>query len=439
MSVVIRSSKSSNAGINLLHHNINNLTDSENKVQTSYILEATILEKRPGGDVIFTTPHGLVRSNTTIPLEAGDKATIRLTKENDGTITIHVISKSLVTKNILNKIDQFGINLLNKYILQKHNEDNLPSINIFKATVSYVTANRSTLKYSNIKPGDEITIQILAPKASATRLNVVTGEILGNSHDSIIINSSIGMLTINAKSNLDLGDKILFHIVGSIDENDQTVIRSSIQKVIQDISKNKDYLTMLLDERQKINNDNHYTRFMQLVSSHGTHNMTLARLFHNAKNIPPKDVERWIEQDIVEPFESSAKSSIFSTIANDISKITKQFIDLNIIPDYNLWRTIDIPVPYSKEYVQMRIRLTQKKVVEFSIDLNHASFGQIMIIGLLTLANEESNLPNLNIRLKYTNSFPKELQEMITTSFAAHKSLTAIEGEIVFENLDAQP
>jgi len=388
--------------------------------------------------VIFTTPHGMVRSNTTIPLEVGDKATIRLTKEKDGTITIHVISKSLVTKTMLNKIDQFGINLLNKYILQKHNEDNLSTINVFKATVSYVTANRSTLKYSNIKPGDEITIQILGPKASTSGLNVITGEILGNSRDSIIINSSIGMLTIYAKSNLDLGEKILFHIVGSLDDNNHDMIKSSIQKIINEISKNKDYLRMLLDERQKIDNNDHYTRFIQLVSSYGTHNITLARLFHNAKNISPKDVERWIEQDIVEPFESSSKSSVFSALAGDISKITKQFIDIKIIPDSNTWRVIDIPIPSSKEYAQMRIRSTQKKIVEFEIDLDHASFGQIAIIGVLTLANEESSILNLNITLKHTTSFPSELQEMITTSFAAHKSLTTIEGQILFKNLEVQ-
>ena len=434
---VIRSSKSSSTGINLLHHNIN-VADSQSKVQTSYLLEATISEKRPGGDVIFTTPQGLVRANTTIPLEEGDKAMIRLTKDADGDIKVHVISKS-DTPSIINKIDKFRIELLNKYILQNVNDDSQRSHNtgVFTARVSYVTTNRSTLKYGNIQPGDEITIQMLSPKAQANGINVIVGEVLGNSHNSIILNSNIGMLNINAKSNLNMGDKVLFQIVGIPDDFDQAMIKASIQKLINDISENSPYLNILLDERLNIENNDHYTRFLQLISSSGTHNITLARLFHNARNVPPNDVERWIDQDIVGAFEASAKSSVFAMLADDISKISKHFIDLKLIPEHNVWQIIEMPIPGSKEQTNMRVRKEKENLIEFIIDINHESFGRILMQGTLAPQNENTNFYNLNITLKHTGSLPAELQDMISSSFAAHKSLSTMDGNISFEVMES--
>jgi|GEM_PF-2863874 len=433
---VIRSSKSSSTGINLLHHNVN-VSDSHNKVQTSYLLEATILEKRPGGDIIFTTPQGPVRGNTTIPLEEGDKAMIRLTKDSDGDVKVHVISKS-DKPTILNKIDRFGLDILNKYILQNTNHDTQSSYNTgtFTARVSYVTTNRSALKYGNIKPGDEITIYMLSPRTQENSGNVIVGEVLGNSHNSIILNSSIGMLNINAKSNLNIGDKVLFQIVGVPDDFDQSIIKASIQKLIHDISANSPYLKMLLEERLNIENSDHYTRFLQLISSSGTHSITLARLFHNAKNVPPNDVERWIDQDIVEAFESSAKSSIFTMLAEDISTISQHFINLKLIPDHNVWQTIEMPIPDSKEPAKMRVRKVKQNNIEFIIDLNHESFGKILIQGTLIPQSENAHLHNLNITLKHTGLLPDELQKILISGFASHKALSTIDGNISFEVIE---
>ena len=433
---VIRSSKSSSTGINLLHHHTK-VSDSQSKVQTSYLLEATISEKRPGGDVIFTTPQGLVRANSTIPLEEGDKAMIRLTKDEAGDIKVNVISKS-DTPSIINKIDKFGIELLNKYILQNTNDETqkLYDSGLFEARVSYVTTNRSALKYGNIQPGDEITIRILPPRTQPDGMNIIVGEVLGNSHNSIILNSNIGMLNINAKSNFNIGDKVLFQIMGSPDDFDQAMIKASIQKLINDVEENSSYLKLLLEEKLNIENNDHYTRFLQLISSSGTHNITLARLFHNAKNVPPDDVERWIDQDIVEAFESSVKSSVFSILAEDISKISKYFIDLKLIPEHNVWQAIEIPIPASKDHATMRVRRAKEKLIEFIIDINHESFGKILIQGSLTPPSQSSIFHNLNITLKHTGTMPTELQDIISSSFAAHKSLSTIEGNISFEVME---
>ena len=436
MSVIRKSSRFESTSANLPHNNPT-VADFSGKVQTSSLIEATISEIRPGGDVILATPQGLVRTNATIPLEEGDKVLVRITNDDDDSdLKAHIISRS-GDSNTLNRIEKFGIDLLNKYISQNTNDDNNAHNGApLSARVTYVTANRNTLKYGSIKPGDEITIQMLSPKTPTNGINVIVGEVLGNSHNSIILNSSLGMLNISAKSNLSMGDKVLFKVVGTPDDFEQDLIKTSIQKVINDISGNKEHMNMLLESRLNIENNDNYTRFLQLISSAGTHNITLARLFHNAKNVLPNDVERWIDQDIIEPFEASTKSSIFGMLSEDITKISKLFVELKIIPDHNVWQIFEMPIPGTNENAKMRIRTEKENLIEFMIEFTHDTFGRMLIQGKLMLAASKGGLHNLNITIRHSGSMPSKLQDLIYSSFAAHKSLSSMCGEIVFEKMD---
>jgi hypothetical protein len=393
---------------------------------------------RPGGDVILATPKGLIRTTATIPLEEGDKVLVRITNDdNDTDVKAHIISRS-GSAHPFNKIEKFGLDLFNKYISQNINDhsDDIHNGSPLTARVTYVTANRNTLKYGSIKPGDEITVQMLSPKTPTNGINIIVGEVLGNSHNSIILNSSLGMLSISAKSNLSMGDKVLFKVVGVADDFERDLIKTSIQKIINEISGNSEHLKILLEARLGIENNDNYTRFLQLISSSGTHNITLARLFHNTKNIPPNDVERWIEQDIIEPFEASAKSSIFGMLSDEINKISKQFSELKIIPDHNVWQIIEMPITDTNENAKMRIRQEKENIIEFIIDLTHDTFGRIMLHGNLTLAANKSSFHSLNVILRHSGDLPSALQDMIASSFAAHKSLSSIDGELVFEKMD---
>jgi len=429
---VIRSTRTESTGVSLLHNNTT-VADPHGKVQTSSLIEATISEMRPGGDVILATTQGLIRTNATMPLEEGDKVLVRVTNEEDGDVKAHIISRS-EDAHALSKIEKFGLELFNKYISQNTEiSDDLHTGGPFKARITYVTDNRNTLKYGSMKPGDEITIQMLSPRAPTNGINVIVGEVLGNSHNSIILNSTIGMLNISAKSNLSMGDKVLFKVVGMPDDFERNLIKTSIEKIISDIEGNTAYLKNVLDSRQHIDDNDNYSRFLQLISSSGTHNITLARLFHNSKNVPPNDVERWIDQDIIEPFEASSKSSIFGMLSDDISKVAKQFVELKIIPDANVWQIVEMPIPDTNENAKMRIRREKESLIEFTLDLTHDAFGKMMLHGIVTLAPSKGGFHNLNITLKHSSSMPEGLRNAIAQDFAAHKSLSSMEGDIVFE------
>ena len=410
------------------------VSDSGAKVQTSSLIEATISKIRPDGDVILDTPQGLIRTNATIPLEKGDKVLARIATKGDTDVKAHIISRSTET-HTLNKLEKFGIELFNKYIAQ-NTDNNIHNESTFTARVTYVTNNRNTLRYGTIKPGDEISIQMIVLKTMTNDTNAIVGEVLGNSHDSIILNSSIGMLNINAKSNLSMGDKILFRVVGVPDDLERDLIKASIQKIFDDISANEPHLKTLMEAKLNIGDDGYYTRFLQLIASSNTHNATLARLFHNTKSVSPHDVERWIDQDILEPFETSNKSSIFEIISDDIARISKQFIELKIIPDYKTWQTIEMPIPETNQNAKLHLRREKENVIEFTMDLSHDIFGKIFIHGHITLSQNKESLHNLNITFKHSKNLPTELQTIIASGFASHKALSSIDGEIKFEMVE---
>ena len=183
--------------------------------------------------------------------------------------------------------------------------------------------------------------------------------------------------------------------------------KTSIQKIISDIEGNTEHLKTLLDAKLHIEDNNSYTRFLQLISSSGTHNITLARLFHNSSHVLPNDVERWIDQDIIEPFEASSKSSIFGMLNDDISKISKQFVDLKIIPDHNVWQIIEIPIPNTNENAKMRLRREKENFIEFIIDLTHDAFGRMLMHGTVALAQNKGEFHNLNIIFKHSSGIKR--------------------------------
>lgn len=434
---VIRSSKPGGTSVNLLH-NVTTLSDSHSKAKTSYLTEATVSETRPGGDVILSTPQGLIRANSSIFLEEGDKVSVRLTKDDEGDVIAHIISRT-DNSTITNKVDKFGIELLNKYIIQTLKSDiqNSSDASSFPATVSYVAANRRTLLYGNIHPGDNVTIQMVSTKTinhgTAHGLDVISGEVLSNSHNSVIINSPIAMFNLNAKSNLSVGDRVLFRVVGAADQLEQAVIKELIANALNKISENELQLKSLLEAMSNLDDDDNYTRLLHLIASSDNRNITLARLFHDTRHVASNDVERWIDEEIVEPFEaSSSKSSIFHSLAKDLEEIAEHFINLRLMPENNRWQLLEVPIPGTKEQAKMRVKREKKDLVEFIIDIEHASFGKMLLQGSLTLP-EANNFPILNMNIKCTNSLPEALRDTILTSFATHKAMSAIDGEIVFE------
>ena len=434
---VIRSSRSGSTSINLLH-NVTTLPDLHNKAKTSYLIEATVSETRPGGHVILSTPQGLIRTNSTIFLDEGDKVSVRLTKDDEGDIVAHIISRT-DNSTMMNKVDRFGIELLNKYILQTlqvdiKSEDNLGN---FPAKVSYVAGNRNTLRYGNINPGDDVTIQIISTgaihKGTLYGLEVIAGEVLGNSHNSVILNSPVGMFNLNAKSNLAVGDHILFRVVGVADQLEQAAIKELILNLTNKISENMMQFRSLIEVASDLDDEDNYMRLLHLISSSDNRNMRLARLFHDTRHVASSDVERWIDEEIVEPFEaSSAKSSLFHSLCKNIDEIAEHFVNLRLIPEGNRWQLIEVPIPGTKQQAKMRVKREKKSLVEFVIDLEHESFGKMLLQGSLMFP-EASGFPMLNMSIKSANPLPEALRDSIASSFASHKAMSGVDGEVVFE------
>jgi hypothetical protein len=428
---IIRSSRSDNVDVNLLHAKTN-ISTLNTKVQNSSIITATVYEMRPTGEAILSTAQGLVRSNTTLHLEKGDRVTARLAKDDSGNIQATIISKydNLEQKN---NIDELGIELLHKYITQGNQATNIESSEVLTARISYVVNNRNILKYGNFHPSDEISIQLLSPRGSKNNIDALPGEILNNSHDIVILQSPLGIININAKSNLSAGDKVLFRILNVPNQDQQEQVKTSISELLSAVASNLLILKQILYEMDYIDDDEHYMRLRQLISTH-QNNSTLTKLFYNARNVPDNDVERWIDQEIVAAFEASSKSSDFEILGHHMSQITQYLVNLKVLPENGQWQAMQIPIPgYPEQKAVLKVRYERKNNIEFMVDIDHVDYGHMVLRGVLTLSNGDTMLPNLELSLHYENTIPEKLQNIIAQSFVSHKSLSAIDGNISFE------
>ncbi|MEY3197528.1 MAG: hypothetical protein RLZZ59_899, partial [Pseudomonadota bacterium] len=228
------SNKAANSNVGLLHSQ-QNIPTLNGRVQNSSIITANVYEIRPGGDLILSTSQGFFRvSANDLELEIGDSVSVRISKDDDNNVIAQLIGKQS-NKSSLSKLDTLGIEILHKYITQTSQEKNLliNSPEVLKGHVSYLSDARNIVKYGNLKPGSEVLVRLSNGGSLLENGEVLSGEILSNSHSNVIIQSSVGIININAKSNLQVGDKVMFEMLNIPDGLDQQEIKSNINAIFK--------------------------------------------------------------------------------------------------------------------------------------------------------------------------------------------------------------
>ena len=175
-----------------------------------------------------------------------------------------------------------------------------------------------------------------------------------------------------------------------------------------------------------------YQRLIQLMSSqHDT--ATLAKLFYQSRNIPASYVEKWIQEEVVEPFESSNKGNRFSYLCHKFSTIGRSLSEIGILPSAS-WNPVRFLIPGTDQKITAKVRKDPKNnSVFFTIDITHEELGKIVIQGIVTLKDHSRHATNLGIVIKHDKTFPQALVESISSEFLELCSYGGLESSINFE------
>jgi hypothetical protein len=430
MTNLVSSSKQKTSALNSVRGSSNsNVADLNSKVQNSSLLSATVSETRPGGDVILATANGFIRSSSKFDLSVGDKVSVRISYIDNGEIKAQVVE----TDKVDMKSDQAKTtsSILMKYIseLISGNKDLGDESEAIYAKFSYISPNRNLLKYGHIAPGDLVKVQILTPKDITTQRGLLSGTIISNDGGVLSINSPLGIINLQTNSDYQPAQKILFKLINIPEQEQLKSVANSIIKFISNISLNISNLKQILVESKNLDNTDRYKNLLQLVTMHHD-GATLAKLFHQTRNIPASDIERWIEEEIVEPFEASSKGNKLTLLSQSMEDIGLSLEQMNIIQP-GPWRSIPIPIYGTDQYAKLQVKI-ENNILNFQIEINHPELGKMILGGMIELRGKNRQISNMAFNIKHTNKFPQQLMDSITSIFAEHKILANIEGGIEF-------
>ncbi|MGV2432328.1 MAG UNVERIFIED_CONTAM: hypothetical protein LVQ98_02915 [Rickettsiaceae bacterium] len=408
---------------NTLQGSNSNLADLGTKIQNSYLVSAVVSEIRPSGDAILYTSHGIVRTPNTLNAAQNDNVLVRISYNEEGEIEANMIE---ISSNIIKKPkpDSSLMRYLGNIISGTKNINQLP------ASFSYIAPNRNILLYGNIKVGSPISINIIEPSEADNYPNLILGSVISNEKDMLLVNSPIGIININAKSKMHPGQKVLFQIISRYDEENNLVIKEQISLLMQNIIKNIRTFKELLQIKNNLNDKASYQRMIRLLSkSHDS--AILAKIFHQNINIPASEVSKWIDKDIVAPFEASSRNNVFKKSLHSVLQIKDILITKQIL-EASLLNEVKIKIPDSDKEAKVKI-MHDNNILSFTMDVSHQMFGEVTIHGILEYNIHSQNLSNITLNMKYTEKFPSKLADEIRLLFTDHVSMSNINGSINFQ------
>jgi hypothetical protein len=435
MTNLVSGSKQKTSSLNSVRGSSNsNLADLNSKVQNSSLVAATVSETRPGGDVILATANGLLRSSSKFNLSVGDKVSARISYMDNGETKTQVVE--LEKSDINSSEAKTRSSILMKYIseLISGNNEQVDDSEVIYAKFSYISPNRNLLKYGHITPGALVKVQILSPKDISTRIGLLSGTIISNDNGVLSINAPLGIINLQTNSNYQPAQKILFKLIDIPGQDQLKSVANSIVKLMGNISLNISNLKQILAETKNVHNADRYKNLLQLVTTQHD-GATLAKLFHQTRNIPASDIERWIEEEVVEPFEASSKGNKLSLLSQSIVDIGSSLEQMNILQP-GPWRSIPIPIYGTDQHANLQVK-TDSNILNFQIELNHPELGKLILEGVIELRGKNRQISNMSMNLRHTNKFPKKLVDSIASIFAEYKINSSIEGGIEFLNLEA--
>jgi hypothetical protein len=294
--------------------------------------------------------------------------------------------------------------------------------------------NRNLLRYGHINPGDQVKVQILPQSVGKHQDDIVAGSVISNNNGTISINSTIGIINLQTDSNLQPAQKILLRILDIPAPEQVAMVGNSISKIMKTIANNIDMLKAIISANKTITDISSYKKLLQLVTIQHD-NATLAKLFHQTRNIPDSDVERWIDEEIVEPFEASTKGNKLTILTQEFKDIGSKLEQMDIASSAGLWRSIPISINHTDQKATLNLK-TDGGILHFLINTDHPHFGQIILSGTIELQGKNRNISNISFNIKHTNKFPVDLLDSIASIFTEHRNISNIEGSIEFAKLE---
>lgn len=431
MSNVMSSTRSKATGSSTkLQNNKANLTENDQKVQSSYLISGIISEIRPGGNAVIESSHGISRAMIDPDTaKEGDNVKVRISYEEDGTqkaTIVENISNSQRIGSVASDSTSF-MQYVSRLFSPSKAASNLPS---YPASFSYLAPNMNQLKYGHIKVGKSINVQISNNQKLQKNNLTLIGTIISNENGVLLVNSDIGILNIYAKSSTKAGQKLMIILIDKQDPSLTQDLKNTISSFMNYIGDNISLLKQMVLYNKQINLGNSYSKLLKL-STMPHDNATLAKIFRQTSEVPASQVANWINKEIVEPFESSSKHHKFKILNDQIIKIENLLTEMGLATPQNVKEMI-IKIPGSEERARIFVQ-SQENIINFKVEVNHPTFGNMVLEGNAMM--EQKNVKHLSMVLHHASELPAQLSEGLTALFVDHISVSNIEGDVRFNKV----
>lgn len=433
MSSISGSTKSRITSASSASGNISNVADSASKVQKSSLLSGIIQDVRPGGDVIIETDKGTFRAICNFSASEGDSAKVRIIITEDGSQKAEIFS--VVNSKTPSAEDTTKPTFMN-YIkgIFTGNRTGIFQ-NTLPASFSYIAPNLKVLDYGHLKPGDMFRVAILDPETAEGKTHIVNGSIISNENNSLMVNTEIGIMNIAAKSDIEAGQKILIQMLQMPGKQKVEEIRNLVVKLMSNIGQNIELLKKIIEARKSIASRTGYKKLLKLyLSPHDS--AILAKIFHQSGEVPAGEVSRWIEKDIVEPFNDAAKNYRLGFLSGQMSEIRKKLEEAYIMPQ-NEWREVNIPIPDTPHYGLLKVKRSEK-FVQFKLDVTHPQFGEINLQGMLELNLTNNSIAKFQMAVQHSKKLPEMLISNLKSIFNDHLATSNIKGSLQFSDIETE-
>lgn len=430
MSSISGSAKSKATSASNTPNNVSNVADLDSNVQKSSLITGIISEVRPGGDIILETKKGRIRANCKFQVEEGDRAQVRITAGKNSEVKSEVF---VVFKDGSNQASEINkpsfMNFLKNIISgEARHEFN----NALTASFSYISPNLKVLEFGHIRPGDRLKIQILDAEEAEGKSHIITGSVISNEGRSIMANTEIGIINIDAKSNLEAGQKIIIHLIQAPGSEKTEDIKKLIASLMSNVTQNMDLLKKILIARNSITSRSGYKNLLKLyLSPHD--GAILAKIFHQSGEIPASEVAKWIEREIVKPFEDAAQNYRLGFLGSQMTEVRNLLEAAYILPQ-NEWKEVNIPIPDTTHKAILKVKKSDK-LVNFTLNITHPIFGDITLDGILELNLTNNSIANFRMNIIHSKELPEMLISNLKSIFTDHIATSNISGNIEFKNL----
>lgn len=301
----------------------------------------------------------------------------------------------------------------------------------------------------NLHEGDEISFK-LSQNNSAEEVDntIVSAKIISSSGQSSYLRTQFGLIKAFIPE-LPVGIDLNLIIVSEhknpkvqpeepkthAQEDTKTSLPSQVEDLVLSLDKYSKYFNLLQNLLKPHKDQDKYREFAKLLGAK-TNPELIRKLIKNTRNVSNTDVDRWIEEELLEPITSAKDDHV-------VKKTARKFVELKESlqenSDDETWTEISFPIFVNEKtrdiqlYTQ-KVKRQKGYMSRFVVNLTMGG-NELKLDGVIEL-NQLNHIDKFDLNLFSTKTISDYLQNRLSKIFYEHMTLNAIKGDMFFRKVD---